>query len=783
MTDQQSEDQPAPKTADRAPFIVDNSTEESSGISYLKDWCGLSSSIDIATGNFEIGALLALDEAWQKLDRLRILIGGATSQTTYDAILRAEKALESSFEPARKADLFLTGVEAVVEALQTGQIEIRVYTARKFHAKAYITHGRNRRIGSSALVGSSNLSRPGLETNVELNVHFGGAEVRDLQDWFAEHWETAKPATAELLTLTQRQTAPVTPFEVYAKSLQVLTQDVELGDLEWETNVSQVIPKLDPYQLEGYHALKAMARRQRGGFLTDGVGMGKTFVGLALAEYYAQRERLNVLILATKTGRDAVWNPDIKEYLPDLHEDEYTSLHVRAHTDLSGVKADPLTERLAKRADVIIVDEAHNFRNRGTAATDEDPKRSRWFRLQEICQGKMVFLLTATPVNNGLLDLLHQIQLFTGDDDQYFKEQLKIPSLRRRIIDLERNFVAEDAGDDQAADGVRSVETVTMENFTDLMDKDPLLPAVIRQCSRKYAIESTKAAGKGEVLFPETAMPAVVDYNLTIESDQLLDELDKAFSKKEPLFTLPMYYPLAYWIGDPELVDSTKENRQRQVVGLIRTTFLKRFDSSIAAFAGSCVDLAAKIMSWMYANATDAQSRAAVEQWRAANVADFQKVQDVFLKRPDGLPAVFDDASIPSDGDTESEEDTTEEDTTDAEIDLLDLTDHLGPENYNLPEMFKSAYDDLDQIHTLVEKIMNVQAGGDDKYRQLAELLGAAKAKNAKPADKAFARDKVLIFSEYADTARYLARRLKEDGLAGVECLDGSMSRARTPPD
>ena len=111
-----------------------------------------------------------------------------------------------------------------------------------------------------------------------------------------------------------------------------------------------------------------MSRRWNGGFLTDGVGLGKTFVGLMLTEYYAVRHRKNVLIMATKTGQDAVWDPELRDSLPDLFG-QFSNVLVRAHTDLTTQKGADEIEHLAKRADVVIIDEAHNFRNHGKAPT------------------------------------------------------------------------------------------------------------------------------------------------------------------------------------------------------------------------------------------------------------------------------------------------------------------------------------------------------------------------------------------------------------------------------
>ena len=85
---------------------------------------------------------------------------------------------------------------AIVGAIRSGKIVCRVYRKEKFHAKAYITHARMEVIGSSALVGSSNFTYPGLTENIELNVQITGTPVSVLQEWYEEHWENAEDVSA-----------------------------------------------------------------------------------------------------------------------------------------------------------------------------------------------------------------------------------------------------------------------------------------------------------------------------------------------------------------------------------------------------------------------------------------------------------------------------------------------------------------------------------------------------------------------------------------------------------
>jgi len=124
-------------------FIVDNSDSDWKVKQYLSEWTQIASGFDIATGYFEIGALLALDGEWQKLDKLRILMGDEVSMRTRKALLEgietAKNILDRSLEAEKENNDFLTGVPAVVEALQKKQIECKIYRKDKFHAKAYIS--------------------------------------------------------------------------------------------------------------------------------------------------------------------------------------------------------------------------------------------------------------------------------------------------------------------------------------------------------------------------------------------------------------------------------------------------------------------------------------------------------------------------------------------------------------------------------------------------------------------------------------------------------------------
>ena len=237
-------------------FIVDNSADDWQVVRYLRDWCQLSKKLDVAAGFFEVGSLLTLDGEWQKLDKIRILMGDEVSRRTRKAFEKAlsgaNDKLDRSIDTEKRKNHFLDGVNAIVDALQSGQIECRVYRKDKFHAKAYITHAKLDVVGSSALVGSSNFTLPGLTENIELNVQITGAPVAVLQEWYEEHWEEAEDVTPEILRVFERHTRNYTPFETYTRSLQQYFLGHEETATEWEKNSSRIYPVLARYQQDGY---------------------------------------------------------------------------------------------------------------------------------------------------------------------------------------------------------------------------------------------------------------------------------------------------------------------------------------------------------------------------------------------------------------------------------------------------------------------------------------------------------------------------------------------------
>ena len=724
-------------------FIVDNSDEDWKVLNYLAEWSEISHKFDIATGYFEIGALLALDGKWQKLDHIRILMGDEVTKRTHRALAeglsRVGQLLDDSIEREKQKNDFLTGVDQIVQAIASGKIQCRVYAKKKFHAKAYITHSKLAVVGSSALVGSSNFTYPGLTGNVELNVQLR-REVEELQQWFEAHWDEAEDASAEVLKVMERQTRNYLPFEVYAKSLQAYFNNYEETAGDWERHQSRMYPVLDQYQRDGYGSLLKIGNKYGGAFLCDGVGLGKTFVGLMLIERLVKFERKKVLLIVPKSGREPVWESSLRTYLPELFGD-FSNLVLINHTDLQrGGDWHEKMQRLKEQADVVVIDEAHHFRNPSTKK-----ETSRYWQMQDLAKDKTVFMLTATPINNRLIDLQHLIEHFTQREPSHFKDTLGIHSLPGHFRKLEKEL-GKRMGSELLQGELAGVET------GDILSQDSLFRELVVQRSRAYVRQSQITAGAKAALFPTREAPKVADYSVKKTYGKLLNMVEKAFNKKQPLFTLPMYYPLAY--SKVPVEDGFEDNRQKQVVGLIRILFLKRFESSASAFESSCQQLLRKVMAFIQVNSTTKHEQAALERWRIHQeelLGDVQRRQHQLFE--------------------EGGEDEVEQDEDVIPEEMLAAVELLDREKFDVSQMLSESLQDLNQLAEFLNELRQFKPSHDDKLRALIQLLKS---------DPVLKKHKVMIFSEFSATARYLAKELEKAGIKGVDQIDSGTKRSRS---
>jgi hypothetical protein len=383
---------------------------------------------------------------------------------------------------------------------------------------------------------------------------------------------------------------------------------------------------------------------------------------------------------------------------------DFSNLAVFSHTDLGRRGEFPERfQRIAELADVVVIDEAHHFRNPGRIGDSRTGKGpSRYHQLYDLLDSqirpKTLFMLTATPINNRLSDFRHMAELFTRRDEAYFGRTLGINSLRAHFNNMEkelRRTIGYDLPD---------IEEVITE-AQDILAKDTIFQSLVVQRSRAYARESQIRETGQATAFPERRAPQVAAYSIRKTYGRLLDMFEKAFMRNNPLFTLPMYYPLAWYKGEDTSIDPLEEGRQKQVVGLIRTNFLKRFESSVVAFELSCDRLLKKLLAFLEVHSeTDAEKKR-LERWKTQNA----EVLGYAMKRQ----LEFWD----EDGDETDDEDIVLQE-------MMEAVERLDRKEFNVVEMMSETFLDLDQIIQFLGEARKFEPKHDDKLQKLYACSG-----------------------------------------------------------
>lgn len=735
-------------------YVVDNSTPSQTVKQYLTEWCKVSKQMDIATGYLEIGGLLDLDQNWQKLDKIRIILGNEMTRRTKsvidEVVSNMLNRLRESINEEQEHNEFLIGVPAIVQAMKDRKIECRVYDKDKFHAKAYITYFRddyrNQFIAPMnipegyALVGSSNFTHAGLTKNIELNVQVDN-EVSELQQWFNERWEEGTDITEAVLETIENQSREFSPYDVYLRSMYELFKGREETVSEWENHESKIYPGLSQYQRDGYNSMVEIAERYSGAFCCDGVGLGKTFVGMMLVERFVKKERKNVVLIVPASARISVWETTIKKYIPEILEGFYP-FKIINHTDLLLEKNQNLMDQITQQAEIVVIDEAHHFRNRSS---------NRYRKLFDMmAQGshKQMFMLTATPINNSFLDLQHLIELFTHRQDDYFSAApLGIHSLTGHFKRMEASL--------SAMTGSNVSDSIDISD--DIFRSDKLVNELVVQRSRAYVKKSLSTAEGDKVLFSVRQAPVVANYSIKKSYGKLIDDFTNSFYRRDRetgkpvnILALPVYSPYEeeYYIGDRSKIDDMVSGRQAQIVNLIRQLLLKRFESSIAAFEETCIRIYIRLRKFMS------------DYKEYGNV---KKIDRLFAKHTE----VWDYINHYLETEVQSSVEDVEDDLPEY---VWESMEEFDVKDFDIRAMLDDTELDLEVLAEFIEDIMDFTPENDDKIRELKRILTE---------DLRVAGKKVIIFSEYRATAVYIYHELQKAGFKHLYELDGQSSGNR----
>lgn len=538
----------------------------------------------IATAYINPAGFLLLADELEKLPRIRILLGAepipdplipvdaneAQQRRLGNALKNHTKWLKAerdalgfemkSTESARRLVKWLRAADELSEPV----VEIRRYTGGFLHGKAFISHHPTH---PAYLAGSSNLTFAGLTRNAELNVGASGQHGSTPQviDWFEECWSDSE--AFDLAGLYEPLWAEHTPWSVFLRMLLARygehLEDEQAGPTRFE---------LTRFQADGVKRMRRLLDEIGGVLVADEVGLGKTFLALEVIAAATEEQRQRVLVAAPAALKASVWDPILERYDISRRVSVHSYEEIRNRMNPEHPEHNDFFER-AEDAALVIVDEAHNLRNAGAARSEALD--------QIILAGrhpKKVVLLTATPVNNSLIDLETLVKYFVRDDARF--ASLGIPSIRKYIRSAQE----------------LDPEALTPAHLFDLMDQ-----VAVRR-TRKFVKDNYRGetiAGPGgkkiPVEFPDADVRRV-DYLLDEPGKQLVDAVTYALDIPEDEAHVASFQVrrgdtrrllLSRYVPSRYLKTEDLNKTEVSNMGLLRSALLKRLESSPTALAGT----------------------------------------------------------------------------------------------------------------------------------------------------------------------------------------------------
>ncbi len=529
---------------------------------------------DVLVGYFYTSGFHAMYKSLESTEKIRILIGINTNKKVVELIQQSkkeegflfdfshaeakqefEKSTISEMEEAEDSSDVEEGIYKFIDWLKSGKLEIRVYPTSNIHAKLYImTFKEGDRDIGRVITGSSNFTQGGLIDNLEFNV-----ELKNRSDYefalqkFNELWQDAVDVKEEYIEAVQTKTwlnQNITPYELYLKFLyEYFKDELSLTEEVFVKYLPQDFKKFE-YQEQAVLNAKKILEEYGGVFISDVVGLGKTYIAAMLA--------------AQLDGRTLVIAPPslLNENNPGSWKNVFSDFHVPADFESIG-KLESLLKRGVEKYANVIIDEAHRFKSDTT---------SRYEKLAQICKGKRVVLVTATPYNNSPKDILNQIKLFQNPRKSTIPNLPNLESFFNKLTDKLKKI-------DKNKDYGTYLNTVK-KNAKEIREKvlKYLMVRRTRNEIKKYFAEDLE---KQKLKFPEVEDPIPLYYILNENEDKIFNETIELLTKN---FKYARYTPLLYYKGE---ITQPEEISQKNMGKFMKILLVKRLESSFYAFRKS----------------------------------------------------------------------------------------------------------------------------------------------------------------------------------------------------
>lgn len=447
------------------------------------------------------------------------------------------------------------GVVKFIEWIRSGKLEIRAYPLQNIHAKLYImTFAEGDRDAGRVITGSSNFTEAGLKDNLEFNVELKNrSDYEFAKDKFQQLWKDAVDVSEKYIDTIEGRTwlnQNITPNQLYLKMLyEYFKDDLGRSDEVFAKYLPQNFKRLE-YQEQAILNAKKILEEYGGVFISDVVGLGKTYIAALLAGQIDGR----TLVIAPPVLLD--------RENPGSWPNAFSDFRIPADFESIGKLQDILDKGTDKYANIII-DEAHRFRTE-TNITYE--------MLAEICRGKRVILVTATPYNNSPKDILSQIKLFQKSKKSIIPNLPDLEAFFSRLDKKLKNL-------DRQRDYPEYIRVVK-ENAREIRDK-VLKYLMVRRTRTEIAKYFADDLKQQNLKFPEVENPEPLYYGLSPDEDEIFNETVRLISQK---FKYARYTPLLYYKG---VIDQLEKQSQKNMGKFMKILLVKRLESSFFAFRNS----------------------------------------------------------------------------------------------------------------------------------------------------------------------------------------------------
>lgn len=626
---------------------------------------------------------------------------------------------------------------------------VKLYLREPLHAKLYLAHRPDDYSNPiQSLMGSSNLTYSGLTRQGELNAEFGDSDqARKFADWFDDRWNDrfCEDITDELVKVIDNSWASekdIPPYYVYLKVAYHLSEEARNGIKEF-TLTPEFRKELFEFQ---QNAVKIAARHlnneKRGGaMIGDVVGLGKTITACAIAKIYEMTYASSTLIICPANLQE-MWKKYIVKY--DLKA-EIMSM------------AKPIDVDSARYYRLIIVDESHNLRNGG--------KRYQNIRQLIEHQDSKVLLLTATPYNKDFSDLSNQLRLFLNDN-----QDLGIrPEEYIRSLGGERQFVQRHS--DIFIRSIKAFEkSPFVEDWNELMKL--FLVRRTRSFIKQYFAKTDSSNHRKFLEFPDgrrsyfpDRLPKAVKFKTEV-GDQYSrlyssDMITLMESLQLPRYGLNRYISETQASNAAQYEKQLMENLSRagqRMMGFCKSTFFKRIDSSGFSFLLTVYRHILRNCVYIYA----------IENKLPVPIGDENNLPEDYMEDEDTSTSIFG-----KEGCIEPAIDATLRIPTSLDYYIGKAAEYYNiicnknnvawlPSTYFKRTLKQQLKKDCDTLLQMIALCGDWNQKTDQKLNELQKLL-----------ERTHKDEKVIVFTQYSDTARYVYNQLRKRGVTSIGIATG----------